>query len=53
MKKDRIMKYALYFHKLKKEKRSLEIDIRVHSEWLSSHPRSSDSKNKINESEKK
>ncbi|MDH2067438.1 putative type VI secretion system effector [Pantoea sp. GD03673] len=53
MKKDRLMKDALYFHRLKKEKRALESDIRVHSEWLSSHPRSIDSKDKISESEKK
>lgn len=43
MNNGRLLKDALYFDELRKQKASLESDIRVHEEWLIEHPRSNKS----------
>lgn len=53
MNADRLMKDAIYFEELRKQKASLEIDIRIHKKWLIEHPRSADSLKEIVEAEGK
>lgn len=38
MKKDRLMKYAIYFDELKKQRTSFSIDKETNEEWLAEHP---------------
>ncbi|HAU5564076.1 TPA: hypothetical protein JD264_09740 [Serratia fonticola] len=53
MEKDRLMRDAIYFQELKKQRASFSIDKEIHEEWLVEHPKSNKSLSMVADMTKK